>query len=203
MSRANAAPGQSASPSPAETVWQISLTPRWLLFSALPQALGCTRWAMTQAIIQFDHQTAALPTRRRGADHAQFVVPQRDIAAATGLNERTVGRISSALARTHLLSSYNPGGGRQAGAGGKWCAYTVNRDTILALAQYALPRIIPMHGGVRGLGPNQLPAQGLHVYGWRERNPLVLSTDKLFMIAHRGDDPGDPDPGEVARICGL
>jgi len=207
MTRPNAAPGQSASPSPAETRGQISVMPRWLQFSGLPQALGATRWAVFQAIVQLDHQTLGLASRRIGRDAGAFAAPQRDLVAITGLNQRTVGRTCQTLATTHLLGTYSPGGGRLAGAGGRWCKYAVNRDTMAALAQYALPRIMPLHGGIRGQRVNDLPRRGMRIYGLEDLAPLLLSTEELFLVAHRSgqaaEDPGDPDVVEVARICGL
>ena len=185
-----------------ETVWQISLIPRWLLYSGLPQALGPTRWAVFAALVQLDHQTAGLPTRRRGADAAAFVAPQRDVVAATGYSESSVRRALVSLARTDLLSVYRPGGGRQEGAGGAWCTFGIERTTMLRLAEYVMPRIMPMHGGVRGLSANELPGHGLHVYGWRD-DPVVLSTDKLFRLAYAGDEPEEPELEQIIEICGL
>lgn len=186
-----------------EAVSHLNVYHRWLAFSGLPQAAGPTRWAVGRCIMDLDHQTMGTPSRRDERHPEIFRVPQCDVVTMTGLCERTVRNAIGSLVDSGLLSHYRPGGGRQYGGGGLWCAFGVNRAAIRDLAIYALPRIRPMHGGIRGRRANELPAVGVQVYGWREHDPLVIPTEEFFGLAHRGDDLGDPDPAEVARICGL
>ena len=203
MSQAAREQQGDASPSMFEALGQLNYYFRWMAFSALPQVLGPTRWAVGRCIVDLDHQTLGLSDRRDKRHPEIFRVPQRDISAMTGVCPRAVRNAINDLKHSKLLSHYAPGGGRQWGAGGTWCAFAVNRATIKELALYALPRTMPVHGGIRGKRANELPAVGIQVYGWRDRDPLIIPTQKLFVAAHVGDDLGEPDPQEVARIYGL
>lgn len=185
-----------------QALFQYDAFPRWIKYSGLPQALGPNRWSVFRTLVEIDHQTLKLESRRHGQNCQTFACPQTDILRATGCSYSTVRRVLQSLLETDLLAHYKPG------KGGSWSHFEINIEILRKVFEYVAPRLRPIHGGIWNLNmtTDENRQEGLHIYGRTDSLtvPIICNWARLRVIQKKYDGkPKDPDLETICEICGI
>lgn len=184
--------------------------PRWLGYSRLAEVMdGAATWPVLQALVMLDHQTMGLVKRRRDIDGLPtgfgFAVPTADIAAHTGITEKTIlQRAVPELLERGLLAHYEVGRGGRAGY--RWPQFALNPDTLIEVFISVASRLRIMHGGYADVGVDLIADEGLQIYGRSDERGWPMPPGVVivpFMRLMTGPKPAEEriDLGDLERIC--
>jgi len=175
--------------------WWYDPLPPWLPVSNLSSCMTLGQWALYQALVMVDHHQMGREDRT-----GQLIkVTQRELEIRTGLVAETIRQGTQWLLQHRFLDYYRPGRTQKPG----W--YRVDRGMIREIYRYVAPILEVEHMGMRGLDRDQIPDEGIIIYGKPKCRPLIAEWAELqawLMAAEQQRErlPRVPQSVEIRRI---
>lgn len=199
---------EDATPHPTlygDPVRQFDSIPRWYRWSGMAQVswMTGTAWALSQALMAIDHQTARLAHRRHGRAFEAFEVTHDALLRQLGCGSRALQNAIACLEVHQIVGRY------WAGRSGHASRFIVCRAMLMQLYRYVAPILPPEYQGVRDLDLRREEREqrrrdaGIVIYGEMGTDPLIAQWEWLDTWQHQALQtmmPEVPSPTVLGRI---